>query len=489
MHNALALPAGAAPPLTHTPMPPLRALFLLTAGLTLLASPATAPADNATGHHNATDDHGSSTLHNATDDAHGDAAGTEHGTGTTEHGTETTEHGTDGTGTSRHSADAGGHGADAGGHAAAPEETPGAVTAQMQLNKDIADIPEHSAERTAFETAFKTDVAALLSIGAERVHITSIASGSIVVGFAVLPDSHGVALAQHSLTDHLVVAATVAGASVTAAPSGMETVPTPPAPHKYHKPHLPHYVFGNTTINYTSALAAMPSLRLSAFLSPPKVPTRPNLTAAAAAAAAAAGPAAASARSGGVHDAGAHCDHHLGEPPAACVPFHAWVLILCDCNRCRCRCRCQQLEKLMEFLKEKSESSKHMAGILAVVYKELTILGCLSFFLTMINEVLREEDGGQMIEPDIIVAFELAHLLIFLVAIVYMCNAIVCFVTLRHSKKAWNQTWLGMTVEEVSTPPPLSTFSRLHPDSRILGVTARSPLTTTITKCSSSSSG
>jgi hypothetical protein len=74
------------------------------------------------------------------------------------------------------------------------EEIIGAVKATLHLGNDIDDIPAGSEARHSFEFSFKVDVAiALGDIGAERVVIESVAGGSVVVVFFVLPGADGTA--------------------------------------------------------------------------------------------------------------------------------------------------------------------------------------------------------------------------------------------------------------------------------------------------------
>eukprot|EP01052_Picozoa_sp_SAG31_P025060 SAG31_NODE_2173_length_6258_cov_2.493424_4_plen_790_part_00 len=114
------------------------------------------------------------------------------------------------------------------------------------------------------------------------------------------------------------------------------------------------------------------------------------------------------------------------------------------------------LDLLMHFLHHATNAKKHYREMLEVIYKELTILGFLSFTLTMILEVARDSGGESDISTDQIVAFELAHLLIFIVAIVYITNAGVCFINLRAARVRWDNTWLGRSTDEVIEENQLS---------------------------------
>ena len=62
------------------------------------------------------------------------------------------------------------------------------IRARLVLALDIATIPPDSAARASFVEAFAADVGAQLGVGASRIIVNSIASGSVVVGFSILPD-------------------------------------------------------------------------------------------------------------------------------------------------------------------------------------------------------------------------------------------------------------------------------------------------------------
>ena len=57
---------------------------------------------------------------------------------------------------------------------------------QVTLAQDIASIPDGSSERTAFETAFVTDMAAALGVDASTIRILSVTAGSVAVTFEVV---------------------------------------------------------------------------------------------------------------------------------------------------------------------------------------------------------------------------------------------------------------------------------------------------------------
>ena len=61
------------------------------------------------------------------------------------------------------------------------------LTARLVLDMEISTIPDGSADREAFESNFRADVAAALRILADRIEIRDIRAGSVVVDFAVFP--------------------------------------------------------------------------------------------------------------------------------------------------------------------------------------------------------------------------------------------------------------------------------------------------------------
>jgi hypothetical protein len=104
------------------------------------------------------------------------------------------------------------------------------VAAQLTLDMDMPD----AAGLPAFRTSFKSDVAAAMSIAADKVIITGVAAGSVVVDFYIAPNDDGTALVAADAVSTALAASgvTVAGATptVTVAPA-VTTAPAPtPAP-------------------------------------------------------------------------------------------------------------------------------------------------------------------------------------------------------------------------------------------------------------------
>lgn len=96
------------------------------------------------------------------------------------------------------------------------------------------------------------------------------------------------------------------------------------------------------------------------------------------------------------------------------------------------------LEHLMVKLDHAAEDQPHYAEMVKKVYGELTILGIISFALTLAQEIMREASGASTIDDTILVAFELAHLLIFIVAMVYVGTGLVAVRALRQTKIRWD---------------------------------------------------
>jgi|EP01047_Picozoa_sp_COSAG01_P035121 tectonic-1/3 len=59
------------------------------------------------------------------------------------------------------------------------------------------------ANQDDFQNKFKEDLAAVLSINASRIEVTSVAPGSVVVGVSILPDTSGTPIATATLTSKL----------------------------------------------------------------------------------------------------------------------------------------------------------------------------------------------------------------------------------------------------------------------------------------------
>ena len=99
-----------------------------------------------------------------------------------------------------------------------------------QLTLDI-DMPADAAALSTFKASFKTDIAATLDgVDADKVIITGVVSGSVVVDFYIAPAADGTALvAADAVTTALAAGVSVAGATLTA--ESVSTTPTvTPAP-------------------------------------------------------------------------------------------------------------------------------------------------------------------------------------------------------------------------------------------------------------------
>jgi hypothetical protein len=65
------------------------------------------------------------------------------------------------------------------------------VVTTMTIPGDVAAITSNAIVKVAFEAAFATDIATHLSIAANRITVTSIAAGSIVVTYSIAPEANG----------------------------------------------------------------------------------------------------------------------------------------------------------------------------------------------------------------------------------------------------------------------------------------------------------
>lgn len=87
------------------------------------------------------------------------------------------------------------------------------MAAQLTLDIDMPD----AAGLPAFRTSFKTDVATGLGIAADKVIITGVAAGSVIVDFYIAPADDGTALVEaDAVTTALAAGVSVAGATLTA---------------------------------------------------------------------------------------------------------------------------------------------------------------------------------------------------------------------------------------------------------------------------------
>jgi hypothetical protein len=92
-------------------------------------------------------------------------------------------------------------------------------------------MPADAAALSTFKASFKTDIAATLDgVDADKVIITGVVSGSVVVDFYIAPAADGAALvAADAVTTALAAGVSVAGATLTA--ESVSTTPTvTPAP-------------------------------------------------------------------------------------------------------------------------------------------------------------------------------------------------------------------------------------------------------------------
>eukprot|EP01047_Picozoa_sp_COSAG01_P001565 COSAG01_NODE_36_length_34092_cov_26.350032_18_plen_228_part_00 len=89
-----------------------------------------------------------------------------------------------------------------------PAPAPPPIAMSMSIPGDVAALTGNATVKAAFETAFKTDIAAALSIEHSRIAVTSITAGSVVVAFTVAPKADGTQLSN-------IVASTALNAPIT----------------------------------------------------------------------------------------------------------------------------------------------------------------------------------------------------------------------------------------------------------------------------------
>ena len=115
----------------------------------------------------------------------------------------------------------------------------GTVNARLTLDRDISTISDGTDARVAFVHDFKKSVAAALQISADRVFVTAISGGSVIVDFAVAASPEAVPYPTGFLTVALARGVTVAGtvladgvtiaSAVPAATAVISTTVPPPA--------------------------------------------------------------------------------------------------------------------------------------------------------------------------------------------------------------------------------------------------------------------
>jgi hypothetical protein len=120
-----------------------------------------------------------------------------------------------------------------------------ATTSSVTFNLDIIQMKVGSPARATFETNFKSDVAALLNVTTSRIVIVSMRPGSLVVTFAVLPDTDGTVVTASAVTTALTSGGSIANNYPTvvngspAPPPPPGTSPSPPPPGTSPSPPPP----------------------------------------------------------------------------------------------------------------------------------------------------------------------------------------------------------------------------------------------------------
>ena len=99
---------------------------------------------------------------------------------------------------------------------------------RITLDLAIADVGSAGTpERVAFESSFKTDLAATIEgVLPSQVIITGVTEGSVVVDFVIIPGADGTAVSADVVTAAVAAAPTIAGAAAVA-PTTTEETTTP----------------------------------------------------------------------------------------------------------------------------------------------------------------------------------------------------------------------------------------------------------------------
>jgi hypothetical protein len=94
----------------------------------------------------------------------------------------------------------------------------GTLTASVTINANFADINTNTNTMDSFKATFKTGVAGLLSgVDASQVVVNSVAAGSVVVDFSVLPNTAGNVIAASAITAAFTSGVTIGAYTTTAA--------------------------------------------------------------------------------------------------------------------------------------------------------------------------------------------------------------------------------------------------------------------------------
>merc|ERR1711871_747289 len=153
---------------------------------------------------------------------------------------------------------------DTGAPAPPPAPPANSITAQLTLEMDMpAD-----AELPAFRTSFKEGVANAMEIAADKVIITNIAAGSVIVDFYIAPADDGTALvAADAVSTTLTTGVTIAGVQLTA--ESLTTTPTlvtAPEPEPEPEPESGLQEEEQVNLNQKTSGATATAARLSAFV-------------------------------------------------------------------------------------------------------------------------------------------------------------------------------------------------------------------------------
>jgi hypothetical protein len=105
----------------------------------------------------------------------------------------------------------------------------GAVEVTVTLDLDIADVGDAGTpERVAFESSFKTSLAATIDgVLPSQIIVTGVTGGSVVVDFVIIPGADGTAVSADVVT--AVEAATAELSAAVAPPPPPEAAAEPPS--------------------------------------------------------------------------------------------------------------------------------------------------------------------------------------------------------------------------------------------------------------------
>ncbi len=93
-------------------------------------------------------------------------------------------------------------------------------------------------------------------------------------------------------------------------------------------------------------------------------------------------------------------------------------------------------EIIIRHIENKTKNHTHSKEMIQKLFKELMILGFVSFGVLLTIEL----SSGYATSSPIFISFELAHLWIFFIAVIFIVNAIIGMIRVKNIKEHWDFT-------------------------------------------------